>query len=210
MAEVPAKIEESEKLEMAPEVEKPVLTPQPELAVEKPEESEDPEVKDTSPEAEQEINQPVPVELATGPEGTSKEFIITLVDYLTEGREGEYRNFLIRPSEMAIEVDERDFNRGVDLWLQQFNNIHESLGEAENVTIRQIILQRARTNEIERATLDALRKRISGVNKVFTYVKVNLLIDGEPAYISIGGLMQTDNGWRIGGRISFTQQLSLQ
>ena len=161
-------------------------------------------------EIEKESNEPVPVALATGPEGTSKEFIVTLVSHLIDGNEAGYPSFLLRQEEMAMEVDKRDFDRGVELWTDQLRKIHKSLAAAKNVTVRQIILQRARTNEIERATIASLRKRISNVNKVFTYVKVNLLLDNEPAYISIGGLMQTDGGWRIGGRISFTQQLSLK
>lgn len=199
-------------------LEKPVKETQPQVAVEKavaqkavtaevPAREEEAAVED---EAEVDTNAPVPVELATGPEGTSKEFIVTLVDHLIKGNDDQYRNFLLRPSEMAMDVDEKDFERGVELWLEQFTKIHESLAQAENVTVRQIILQRARTDEIERATVLSLQKRISSVNKVFTYVKINLLLDGQPGYISIGGLMQTDNGWRIGGRISFTQQLSLQ
>jgi hypothetical protein len=133
-----------------------------------------------------------------------------LVSHLIDGNEENYKAFMLRQEEMAMDVDERDFDRGVELWIEQFRKIHKSLANAKNVTVRQIILQRARTNEIERATIASLRKRISSVDQVFTYVKINLLLDNEPAYISIGGLMHTEGGWRIGGRVSFTQQLSLR
>lgn len=152
----------------------------------------------------------VPIELATGSEGTPREFIATLVMVLGKGQQEYYTRFLLRPAEMAVEVKEQDFQRGVQLWTDQFSEIHQELRKASHVGLGRITLQKPQTAEIERATLSSLNRRIRSVDQVYTYVKINLTLDDQPAYISIGGLLHTDSGWRIGGRVELVRQVSLQ
>jgi hypothetical protein len=152
----------------------------------------------------------VPIELATGPDGTAREFIATMVMVLGKGEQDKYAHFLLRPGEMAVEVKEQDFRRGVELWMDQFASVHLELRKATHIGLGRIVLQKPQTSEIERATLASLNRRIRAVDQVYTYVKINLTLDDQPAYISIGGLMHTETGWRIGGRVELVRQVSIQ
>ena len=152
----------------------------------------------------------VPVEVATGPLGTTTEFLASLVVTIRQGDNDQYENYLFRPSEMADDIQERDFQRGVSSWVGQMADIHERMKSVTNVSINKVILQRPQTEELEQITLTNLRTRIKSVDRVYTYVKINLTLDGRPAYISIGGLIRTDSGWRIGGKLDFVRQMSIQ
>jgi hypothetical protein len=223
-AETPAKAEPERKetpAETVPEKSEPEPGEKPvEPARSEPEaKSEEPLEKPAGEEAVPTPEQPVenaaesafvPPELATSIDGTPREFLTSLILTIGRGFDDKYAMFLLRPTEMQGEVKERDYNSGVERWKDQFAAVHEELKKAEKVAITKIVLQRPQTVEIERATLTALNNRIRNVDAVYTYVKINLIIDGSPAYLAIGGILHTDNGWRLGGRVELVRQISIQ
>lgn len=152
----------------------------------------------------------VPVEVATGPEGTARQFISNLIVTLGKGEEEKYSLYLLREDEMTEGTDSNDYNRGKTLWLDQMREVNARLKGAKQVRIERVVLQTPQTAAIERNTIQSLERRVTRVDRVYTYVRVRLLVDGESAYLTIGGLMRTPNGWRIGGRLEYLTNLALQ
>ena len=157
------------------------------------------EVEDVVEEAEPVSS--VSVSLAVGPTATSRQFLYALVSSIAEGERERYPGFLLRISEVISRVNEEQFSATVDSWILQCQGIHEALEGFDKIEVKQIILQRAQSGKEEKAMLYRLRQMVPTVKEAFTYVKINLLLDGRPAYISIRGLMRIEDGWRIGGRI---------
>jgi chemotaxis protein histidine kinase CheA len=186
-------------------------TPEPEPVEEETVETLPMEEAAAETEAEAEASKPfVTPSIATGPEGTAQQFIATMLVTLGKGEIDDYHLYLLREDEMTSTIEEEDFQRGKSLWIGQMQDIHKKLKGAKRVEIQRVILQTPQTSAIEQNTIDSLERRVVKVNKVYTYVRISLKVDGEAAYLTIGGLMKTPGGWRIGGRMEYLDSIALQ
>jgi hypothetical protein len=149
-----------------------------------------------------------PVESAVTQGATSKQFLAALVGVLVRGDEKSYTRFLLRPDEIAEEIESGRIDNLFDIWREQCANVHDSLKDVKKIEISKMVLQRARSEEVESATIERLRRTVPTIREIFTDVKIDLLVDGQAAYIEIGGLMRIDTGWRVGGRMEFVKQAS--
>ena len=139
---------------------------------------------------------------AVGPGATSRQFLVAFVEAIVRGEEEHYADFLVRRSEMSIDVDAAGYESAVENWRSQCGRAHGILaGGGRRVHIVEINLRRPASPEAERAALERLRGTIPTVEEIFVSVRIDLQIDGQPALIRIGGLMRISEGWRIGGRI---------
>ncbi len=142
-----------------------------------------------------------PIDVAVGREATSKQFLSALVSVLARGEEQHYPEFLLRPEEVAGDIKTERFENLEGIWREQCENIHVVLQEAGRIELSKVHLHRARSEEVEKATIERLRKTVPTVREIYTRVSIELLLDSETAYLEIGGLMRIDNGWRVGGRM---------
>jgi hypothetical protein len=181
----------------------PQPTAEPEKSVtEKPQKPEGEESTSESKPAETpaEFEMP-PLEMAVSEGATSKQFLTALVGVLARGEEQNYPQFLLRSDEVAEEIKAERIDHLVTLWNEQCSKVHDSLQNAKRIEISKVVLQRARNEEVEQATIERLRKTVPTVREIYTDVRIELLLDADTAYIEIGGLMRLDNGWRVGGRM---------
>jgi hypothetical protein len=190
------------------EVEKPIAEEQREpeaVSEEKTAAVEDVETKAEALEtAEPEESEPahVPLEVAVGPEATPRQFITALVKSLTLGDEEHYTDFVLRMEEFSIRVDKDNYDSVMQIWRDQCRQINMILGGFKNVAIKKITLDR-QPNADE--TLRNLRKMVPGTNEVYNAVKIDLILDGKRYYMTVGGLLRVDGGWRVGGRIEILE-----
>lgn len=142
-----------------------------------------------------------PINVAVGREATSKQFLSALVGVLARGEEQHYPEFLLRPEEVAGDIKTERFENLEGVWREQCDNIHVVLQKAGRIELSKVHLHRARSEEVEKATIERLRKTVPTVREIYTRVSIEILLDSETAYLEIGGLMRIDNGWRVGGRM---------
>jgi len=141
------------------------------------------------------------VAFAVGSSATNKQFLTALVTVVAKGEDKYYSDFLLRPGEVAEKVPKERFENITSVWRDQCSAVHAELKEVANIEVTRIILRRAHSDEVEKATIERLRKTVPGIREIFTFVGIDLSLDGAPAHIRIGGLMRTDGGWRVGGRM---------
>jgi len=145
------------------------------------------------------------VAFAVGPTATNMQFLTALVTVVAKGEDKYYSDFLLRPGEVAEKVPQERFENIISVWRDQCSTVHAELKKAASIEVTRIILRRARSDEVEKATIERLRKTVPGIREIFTFVGIDLMLDGAPTHIKIGGLMRTDGGWRVGGRMEIGQ-----
>lgn len=144
-----------------------------------------------------------PLEVAIGGGATSKQFLSALVSVLARGEVQHYPEFLLRPEEVAEGVRTERFKNLEGIWREQCESIHAVLQKAGRIELSKVMLHRARSEEVEKATIERIRKTVPTVREIFTRVRMELILDSETVYLEIGGLMRIDSGWRVGGRMQF-------
>ena len=204
--EVKPEAEEAEEVEPEPEQAEPAEDElEPELTVEVDAESETSETVLPEIEAGATGTRELPLAEAVGPAASNQDFLTHLVAVMARGSAADYAKFLLRSDEIAERIAPERFQHLLGLWDEQCGAVHAELRDVARVEVKRITLQRARDEEVEQATIERLRLTVPSVTEIFTSVRIDLLLDGEPAYIDIGGLMRIATGWRVGGRMSFAR-----
>jgi hypothetical protein len=146
-----------------------------------------------------------PASRSTGASADVRQYIIALVRTLAKGDNSQYGSFLYRPSEIAKNVREKDYLKGIDIWKKQFATIHKQFQDVATINISKITLQSPQNNEIATSTSDRIRQTIKNVIEVITAVEVTLKTDRGTRILKLGGLVQTPGGWRISGTVTMIE-----